>query len=245
MTGAIRLAMGAALAVLACVVQGAPSSEAPAEGGAGVRERAMQALEAGVDQAIGTLGLSAEQRAALRPLLLEQGREQGAVLERYEEALDGDGRRPALEHLQRMNKALRRNNTKLERRVARVLSTDQMVAFGRMQEGGRQRVREFVTSRRLERIGRELGLTDGQMAEAAPILVAHGEAQMALFDRHGVEIGSRDKPGFRTLLALQQETSTVNDRALRRLSAVFSSEQLDRYKAMLDEQRRKVRARIR
>lgn len=210
-----------------------------------VAAAARDQFEANVRASIERLGVTGEQQDALRPVLLDHGEAQRAIFEKYVVALDDpDGRRPQIEYLQKMNKALRRNNAKFEKRVAKILSEDQMIVFGQIQEEGRARMRGFFSARRLERIGQQLALTEDQLAEIGPILTEHGETQMGVFEKHDIEVGSRDKVNFRTLLALRQETRAVNARTLRRLSTILSEEQLATYKALQEKQQNKVRARI-
>ena len=203
-------------------------------------------IAAAMREAIARLELTEEQLAELSPIFEAHLEKQLAVLEEHG-ALSGErgsSRRSALENAQDMGKKLNRNNRRFEKQASRILSEEQMAELRRLQEEGRETFRERAVAVRMEQIGETLELTDEQVAAATPVLANHLEAQLAVFEKHDVELGSRERAGLRKLLAIRKETNAVNARTLRLLSNILNEEQLAEYKTIQDEQRRKVRDRL-
>lgn len=204
-------------------------------------------IAAGVEQAIARLQLSEEQSAQLRPVFDSYLDEQIAVLEEYG-ALAGagdSGQRSNIENAQEMVKRLNGNSQRFEGRVAQVLSEAQMSELRRLQEESREAFRERAFAAYMKRIGDALQLTGEQLTAVAPVLAGHQETQLEIFEKHEIDIGGEDKPGFGTLLALRRDANAANARTLKLLSDILSKEQLASYKKIENEQRRKVQARIR
>lgn len=200
------------------------------------------ALEAVVQEAFARLELSEDQLTHLRPVFRSHFEAQFGLLTQY--GVLSDQGTDNLENAQELGKHLESNNQKFEAQVAEILSDTQMSEFRRLQEESREAFRERAFASSLEQLGQTLELTDEQLAAATPILSNHTQTQLAIFEKHGVDLSGREKASMMTLLALRQDTNAVNARTLRQLSAIFSEEQLEKYKAIQEEQRERVRDRI-
>ena len=76
----------------------------------------------------------------------------------------------------------------------------------------------------IERFAEELGITPGQQAQIDPILVETREQMSAVFDR------------------VRPEWEAVVDSARARIESVLSADQVQRYRALLEEQEREREA---
>ena len=206
--------------------------------------------DAGLGQARERLGLSPGQWEELRPILRAHFEAQRAILEKYGVDIGNRdaGQRSAVENMRELNEELRRSGVGLEEKIAQILSAAQMAELQRMQDERRERMREELLVRRLEEMGVELGLTEEQLARMKPVYLDHVRTQMEILEKHGIEFGAPQqgrRAGFRTLRRLRRDTNRANRETIERLTPILSGEQLKRYEAMQDEQRRQMRERIR
>ena len=199
-------------------------------------------LRSGLGELRARLALTPEQEAQVRPVFREYIEGWMATLEKL-----GAGARGAidLQRLRALREARRVHGARLEKRLSGVLSGAQMAEFRRIRAERNERVHNRLLSRRADRIGAMLGLTEEQAGRVRPILKEHFKAQIAAVDKHGVAPGERDggkRPGFRKLRRLRGELRGNNTAVLERLSAILSKAQLAAYRALQEEQRKKLRA---
>lgn len=90
-----------------------------------------------------------------------------------------------------------------------------------------------------------LSLTDVQVERLTPIFERYIEAQMAILDEHGIEIGGEGRTRLRTLLALRRDLRAADEATLERLSSILTGEQLAAYRTVQDEQRERNRELLR
>ena len=103
---------------------------------------------------------------------------------------------------------------------------------------------------RLAETKARLGLTDEQIEQITPILEAGFEAQMAVLDRHGIDLedrgtGESERIGFRAMRALRGDLQEVRADTLEELGDVLTDEQMAEYRKIQEERRAELRERIR
>lgn len=197
-----------------------------------------QRLTAALQQALTRLDLSEEQSAQLLPILESHFEAQMALLAQFEsESKMGTER---LENAQELARQLQSNNQRLEAELAEFLSHAQMSEFRRLQEEGTEAIREQMFASGMQVLAETLGLSDTQLSAAEPILSGHLQSQLAIFDKHGIDLSGTKKAGMRTLLALRRDTGAVNARTLEQLSEILSEDQLAQYEAMQKAQSKRI-----
>ena len=95
---------------------------------------------------------------------------------------------------------------------------------------------------RMQEIGSRLGLTEEQVIQLKPILEGHFDAQMAIFDKYGLNVENRgSRPDVQTLRALRKDLDENKTKTSKRLSGILSREQLAEFEKIQKEQRQKMR----
>ena len=93
-----------------------------------------------------------------------------------------------------------------------------------------------------------LALTEEQAAQVKPILEEHFKTQMAILDKHGIDIGSRDgrrRLGFRKRRALRKDLDSTMTETVARLANVLSAAQLAEFENVQAELRKQLRKELR
>ena len=103
---------------------------------------------------------------------------------------------------------------------------------------------------RLAETKARLDLTDEQIEQITPILEAGFDAQMAVLDKHGIDLqdrtdGEHERIGFRAMRALRGDLQEVRADTLEQLGDVLTDEQMAEYKKIQEERRAELRERIR
>ena len=204
-------------------------------------------FETRIQEATSRLALTNQQKAQLEPILKDHFDAQMAILDKY--GLDAgnrdSGQAPDFQKMRALRNELDANKTTTAKRLSGVLSEKQMAEFEKIQTEQKQRIREKLQSKLIERIGTKLGLTGKQMAQVKPILENHFDAQTAILNKYGLSIGNRDRgtrPGFRTLRALRNDMDEHHAKTTKHLSAILSEEQMAEFEKMQAEQKERMRA---
>lgn len=196
------------------------------------------------------LVLTEEQATQAKPILEEHLEAQMAILDKYgitSGSRDGD-RRPDYEKLPALRKELDANRTRTETRLSGVLSAQQLAAFKEIQAARKAQIQEQVWSRHLEEMASSLDLTEAQEAQVKPILARHFEAQMAILDKHGIDVGSREgrrRLGFRKRRALRRDLDRNMTETVAQLANVLSAAQLTEFEDIQAARRKQLRKALR
>lgn len=101
---------------------------------------------------------------------------------------------------------------------------------------------------RLGEIKARFALTEEQAAQAKLVLEEHFKAQMAILDKYGIDIGSRDstkRPDYEKLRALREELDASKARTETRFSAILSAEQLAEFEKIQAEGKAQIQENLR
>ena len=173
-----------------------------------------------------------------------------AILDKYGPSVgtrDGD-RQPDFQKMRALRNELDANKARTTKQLSGILSGGQMVEFEKIQIERKQQLQETLQAKHIEKIGTKLALTETQMARLKPILGQHFAAQMAILDKHGINIGTQkgsQRPGFRKLRALRNDMNENRAKTMQQLSIILSAEQLAEFEKMQAEQRERLRAHLR
>ena len=94
-----------------------------------------------------------------------------------------------------------------------------------------------------------LKLSDEQIERLTPILKSGFEAQMAVLEKHGIDLenrgsGNHGKLGFREARQLKKELDVVRKSNLSQVEGLMSEEQFSEYRKIQDERKKKMREKI-
>jgi len=94
-----------------------------------------------------------------------------------------------------------------------------------------------------------LKLSDEQIEQLTPVLKSSFEAQMAVLEKHGIDLENRDsgnqkKLGFREARKLRKDLDVVRESTLDQVEGILSEEQFAEYKKIQDERKKKMREMI-
>ena len=101
---------------------------------------------------------------------------------------------------------------------------------------------------RLGEVKARLALTEDQAAQIKPILEAHLKAQLALLNKHGIDLGShedRRRLGFRKRRALRKDLDSNRAATVARLANILSAAQLAEFENIQAERRKRLRKQLR
>lgn len=207
-------------------------------------------FEAGIQETRARLGLTEEQQARLRPILEDHFAAQMTILDQYGPGVGtrDDDQQPDFQKMRALRNELDANKTKTAQRLSGVLSGEQLAEFEKIQAERRQQLQGTLQAKHIEKIGTKLVLTETQMAQVKPILEHHFAAQIAILDKHGINIGTQEgsqRPGFRKLRALRNDMNENKTKTTQQLSGVLSAEQLAAFEKIQAEQRERLRAHLR
>ncbi len=205
-------------------------------------------LEARMEETRSRLNLTEDQITQLKPILEAHFEAQTAILSKYD--LGGQNRenRPDIETLRALRRELDENKTKTATSLKGILSSAQMAEFEEIQTERKQQIQEGLLSKWAEDIGAKLGLTSEQVGQLTPVLKEHMDAQMAVLEKHGIDIGGsgeRKRLRFRALRALRNDLDEVSENTSKRLSGILSEAQLNQFEQMQQAQREQLREIIR
>lgn len=207
-------------------------------------------LEARLGEVKARLALTEEQTAQLKPVLEEHFNTQLAILDRYgigTGSRDSD-RRPGPGSLRALRRELEENKTKAEARLSGVLSAAQLAEFRNIQAERKAQIQEQFRSRHLEEMASSLNITEAQRAQVKPILTRHFETQLAILDKHGIDIEGRDgrrRLGFRKRRALRRDLDSSMTETVAQLAGVLSAEQLAEFEDLQAARRDQLREELR
>lgn len=97
---------------------------------------------------------------------------------------------------------------------------------------------------RVEATQERLQLTEAQKAEVAPILEKSREKRLSILEGYGFGGGSKPELSFREKRALAKEMKAVRGDTEKQLATVLSAEQMAEYKKIQDENRDRLRERM-
>jgi len=102
---------------------------------------------------------------------------------------------------------------------------------------------------RLAETKARLNLSDEQVEQLTPIFWSGFEAQMAVLEKHGIDLQNMDpdsqkKLGFRDARILRKEMEAVRDDMSDEVEKILSEEQFAEYKEIQAERREKMRETI-
>ena len=207
-------------------------------------------LEARLGEVKARLALTEEQTVQLKPILEEHFNTQLAILDRYgvdTRNRDSD-RRPDPERLRALRRELEENKTRTEARLSGVLSAEQLTEFRNIQAGRKAQIQEQFRSRHLEEMASSLNLTEAQRVQVKPILTRHFDAQMAILDKHGINIGGHDgrrRLGLRKRRALRRDLDSSMTETVAQLANVLSAKQLAEFENIQAARRERLRKELR
>lgn len=101
---------------------------------------------------------------------------------------------------------------------------------------------------RLGEVKARLALTEAQAAQVKPILEAYFEAQLAVLDKHGIDISDRDgrrRLGFRKRRALRKDLNRNMTETVAQLANVLSAAQLAEFENIQAARREQLRQELR
>ena len=194
-----------------------------------------------VQDTLSRLDLNEDQAEQFRPLIREHFKTQIDVLKNHDLS---KGEESSLEDMQKLISELNGNTTSFEEQVSEILSESQMATFKEIDQEAREELRRSVLDKRFQQMAETLELSDEQFKSVKPTLEDHLESQLKVLEKHGVELGTQTKLGWRKLLKLRREINSVNSKTNRKLSKVLSRKQMKQYKAMQKEQSKTVRAQL-
>jgi len=137
--------------------------------------------------------------------------------------------------------------------LARILSlvllllTPPLYAQGTEPDDLTEEVRERVRAQ-MEETEERLQLTDEQRDAVRPILEDSYMQRQAILEKYGIDLESTnrsDRPGRRTLRQIRNDLNRENEETTRKLEAVLTGDQMDRWKTLQEERRAEMRDRIR
>ena len=173
-----------------------------------------------------------------------------AILDKYGLSVGtrDSNQQPHFQKMHALRNELDANKARTAKQLSGILSGGQMVEFEKIQIERKQQLQETLQAKHIEKIGTKLALTETQMARLKPILEQHFAAQMAILDKHGINIGTQkgsQRPGFRKLRALRNDMNENRAKTMQQLSIILSAEQLAEFEKMQAEQRERLRAHLR
>lgn len=94
-----------------------------------------------------------------------------------------------------------------------------------------------------------LNLSDEQLEQLTPVLKSSFEAQMAVLEKHGIDLenresGNQKKLGFREARRLRNDLDVVRKSTLEQVKGILSEGQFSEYKKIQDERKKKMREMI-
>ena len=205
-------------------------------------------LEARMEETRSRLNLTEDQITQLKPILEAHFEAQMAILSKYDLGEQNRENRPDIETLRALRRELDENKTKTAASLTGILSSAQMAEFEEIQAERKKQIQERLLSKRAEDIGSKLGLTAEQIGQLTPVLADHSNAQMAVLEKHGIEIGNggeRNRMRLRALRALRNDMDEVSENTSKRLSGILSKAQLDQFEQIQQAQRERLREIIR
>ena len=205
-------------------------------------------LEARMEETKSRLNLTEDQITQLKPILEAHFEAQMAILSKYDLGEQNRENRPDIETLRALRRELDENKTKTAASLKGILSSAQMAEFEEIQAERKKQFQERLLSKRAEDIGVQLGLTAEQVGQLTPVLADHSNAQMAVLEKHGIEIGNggeRNRMRLRALRALRNDMDEVSENTSKRLSGILSKAQLDQFELIQQAQRERLREIIR
>lgn len=99
--------------------------------------------------------------------------------------------------------------------------------------------------KRIQATRARLNLTPEQKQALAPILMSSFEKRFAVLQSYGFSGGARPGLSFRQKLALRNELNAIRQQTEKQLAAFLSDRQLAEYRKIQDENRERLRARLR
>ena len=207
-------------------------------------------LETRLGEVKARLALTEEQAAQVKPILEEHFNTQMAILGRYgidTGSLDSN-ERPDPEKLHALRKELDANKTRTEARLSGVLAAEQVAEFRKIQAERKEQIQEKIRSGQLEEIASSLDLTEAQTAQVKPILARHFDAQMAILDKHGIDLTGRDgrrRLGFRKRRALRRDLDGNMTETVAQLATILSAAQLAEFEKIQAARREQLRKALR
>ena len=83
----------------------------------------------------------------------------------------------------------------------------------------------------------ELNLADEQRQALIPVLQQHGQATKAIFEKHGIDPGSGERPPLRKMLAARGDMKKNRAAFEKQVAAILSPAQMDAFERMQEQQR--------
>ena len=198
-----------------------------------------QPLEERLRETGSRLALTDQQAAEVRPILQNHFAAQAALLEEYDRA--GSDQVDA-GRFQALRRDLDANRAETARKLAAILSAEQMAEFETIQAERQAQVRKRFLAKRVAEIRSRLDLGEQQIAEAGPILQSHFEGQLALMDEHDLDrSGPFDADQFR---ALRQDLEANKARTAEQLAAILTAEQIAEFDTLQAEGQQRIRKRV-
>jgi len=95
-----------------------------------------------------------------------------------------------------------------------------------------------------------LNLSDEQIEQLTPVVKSGFEAQMAVLEKHGIDLENRDsgnqkKLSFREARRLRKDMDVVRKSTLEQVEGILTEEQFSEYKKIQDERKKEMREMIR
>lgn len=90
----------------------------------------------------------------------------------------------------------------------------------------------------------ELNLTDEQRQALIPVLQQHGQATKAIFEKHGIDPGSGERPPLRKMLAVRGDMNKNRAAFEKQVATILSPAQMDAFERLQEQQRQAARARL-
>ncbi len=95
---------------------------------------------------------------------------------------------------------------------------------------------QLMSAAEIARFEARLKLAPEQQAAVKPVMQESMRARQAIFQKHGVDLRSGQKPGLFGLMALRSEMNEVSAWTEQRLSKILNPSQLQEYRRIVAEQ---------
>ena len=123
------------------------------------------------------------------------------------------------------------------------------LAFAALPVAQAEEDRAAQFEQRLTETKARLNLSDEQLEQLTPVLKSSFEAQMAVLEKHGIDLenrgsGNQKKLGFREARRLRNDLDVVRKSTLEQVEGILSEEQFSEYKKIQDERKKKMREMI-
>ena len=202
--------------------------------------QATEPLEERLQETKSRLVLTEEQLTKVRPILQEHFAAQRAILDQYD---IGRGKRPDAQQFRALRRALDASKAQTAKRLAGILSAEQMAEFDKIQAERKKQLYEQFLSKRIEDMGARLVLTEEQLTKVRPILQEHFAAQRAILDQY--DIGRGKRPDAQQFRALRRALDASKAQTAKRLAGILSAEQMAEFDKIQAEQREQIRENFR